>query len=41
MDPHFNRRTMLAATGAFLAAGTRALAAAAPPVIRIGGAVNR
>jgi sulfonate transport system substrate-binding protein len=37
MDPHFNRRTMLAATGAFLATGTRAFGAAAPPVIRIGG----
>jgi sulfonate transport system substrate-binding protein len=38
MDLHFTRRTMLAATGALLATGTRAFAAEAlPPVIRIGG----
>jgi sulfonate transport system substrate-binding protein len=38
MDPQFTRRTSLAAMGALLATGTRALAAEPPPpVIRIGG----
>jgi sulfonate transport system substrate-binding protein len=38
MDPHFTRRTSLAAVGALLLSGTRALAAEPlPSVIRIGG----